>query len=290
MPAPENFVSKLTSREQTTLSFEFFPPKTAEGRQSLELAFDELLVHRPDFVSVTYGAMGSNQETSLEVVESLAPRVPTIAHLTCIGSKRQQIVSLLQRYESAGVAGLLALRGDLPAGVDEMPEAEFTYAIELLELAKQSSALQLGVSAFPEKHPDSPSLEFDVEILKRKADRGAKFAMTQLFFDNNAYERLRDRAVSAGVDIPIVAGVMPIANSKQVLRMAQMSGAALPNELLEALDGAESEEESRKIGMDFTAAQVEALVAAQAPGVHIFTLNHHGPTNELIAATSLASR
>jgi methylenetetrahydrofolate reductase (NADPH) len=285
-----DFVSTITSNERTSLSFEFFPPKTPEGRITLEASIAELLKHSPDFVSVTYGAMGSNQETSLEVVESLASRVPTIAHLTCIGSKRDQIVQLLGRYESSGVAGLLALRGDLPAGHDVTPASDFTYALELLELAKEHSELQLGVAAFPEKHPESVSLEFDMEILKRKAELGAEFAMTQLFFENHAFERLRDRALASGVDIPIVAGVMPIANSKQVLRMAQMSGAAVPADLVSALDNASSESDAREIGMEFTMNQVEALVDAEVPGIHIFTLNHHVAASELVAGTRLSSR
>ena len=285
---PAKFIDVLRDSAVTSLSFEFFPPKTPEGMGNLELAFNQLLELSPTFASVTYGAGGSNQETSLAVVENFAPRLDTVAHLTCIGSSRLNVLNLLARYESVGVAGLLALRGDLPAGSTEAPISDFKYAIELLELAAVESDLSVGVSAFPEKHPESADLAWDIAILKRKQDAGAEYAITQLFFDIEAYRTLVLDARNAGVTIPIIPGVMPISNAKQVLRMAEMSGAKMPLRLYDQLSGANSDESARAIGMDFSANFIQELIDMNAPGVHIFTLNHSQAATELAKAVGLA--
>lgn len=183
---------------------------------------------------------------------------------------------------------MLALRGDLPAGSTEAPISDFKYAIELLELAAVESDLSVGVSAFPEKHPESADLAWDIAILKRKQDAGAEYAITQLFFDIEAYRTLVLYARNAGVTIPIIPGVMPISNAKQVLRMAEMSGAKMPLRLYDQLSGANSDESARAIGMDFSANFIQELIDMNAPGVHIFTLNHSQAATELAKAVGLA--
>ena len=279
--------SLLADSSRPTLSFEFFPPKDEASRASLRSSVDELAKLNPDFVSVTYGAMGSNQESSLEVVASLAKRFPTVAHLTCIGATRENIQALLDRYTQLGVAGILALRGDKPANFDSLPTSDYRVALDLVNQVIQTSNLPVGVATFPEKHPESPSLEHDIHVLKLKQDAGATFAMTQLFFSMNAYDELVSAARSAGVTIPIVPGVMPINNVKQVMRMAEMSGASVPDSLTNALTKASSDEDAQKVGMDFTVKLATELLAKGAPGLHIFTLNHHRAAIEVAAGAGL---
>lgn len=283
-----SFLEKLKNGTKPTVSFEFFPPKDAIGIDTLRNTFAKLLDLAPDFISVTYGAMGSNQETSLSVVEEFAPQVPTIAHLTCIGATEANIKGLLQRYESAGVAGVLALRGDLPATFEGDPLGDFQHADQLVSLVKTSSKLTLGVAAFPEKHPQSASLEDDLVVLKRKETLGAELAMTQLFFDIEAYSTLVSNSREHGITMPIVPGLMPISNAKQVLRMADMSGASIPKDLLNDLANASDEVQARQIGMEFSIALGRELLDRGAPGLHVFTLNHHKAATELLEGIGLA--
>lgn len=280
--------SALRNSSSPTLSFEFFPPKTDEAAVKLWESFEQLKKANPAFVSVTYGAMGSNQEKSLDVVARMAKQVPTIAHLTCIGATRENISALLETYSQLEVAGILALRGDKPQGVENLPAGDFNVALDLVEAVTSQSTFDVGVSAFPEKHPESPSLGHDLEVLKLKQAAGADFAMTQLFFNIDAYFQLVKDSKSLGIDFPIVPGVMPIANSKQVLRMAEMSGAALPKSLLHDLSEAQGEAEARQIGMKFTTEMTDALLQAGVPGVHIFTLNHDEAALELAHSVGLA--
>jgi methylenetetrahydrofolate reductase (NADPH) len=287
MVANSTLTSLLADSSRPTLSFEFFPPKDEASRLSLSASVDELARLNPDFVSVTYGAMGSNQESSLEVVESLAKRFPTIAHLTCIGATRENIQALLDRYTQLGVAGILALRGDKPANFDALPASDYQVALDLVNQVVQTSNLPVGVATFPEKHPESPSLEHDIRVLKLKQDAGAKFAMTQLFFSMHSYDELVSAARSAGITIPIVPGVMPISNVKQVMRMAEMSGASVPDSLTNALTEASTDEDAQKVGMDFTVKLATELVAKGAPGLHIFTLNHHRAAIEVATGAGL---
>lgn len=280
-------ITSLLSGARPTISFEFFPPKDEQGFLSLRNTFDVLKKFKPDFVSVTYGAMGSNQASSLAVVQELAGQVPTIAHLTCIGATQTTIRTLLDSYKAADVAGILALRGDTPKDFVGDPLGDFQTANDLVEFVHDSK-FEIGVAAFPEKHPESPSLAHDIEVLKIKQRSGAKFAMTQLFFEISAYFELVSEARNAGITIPIVPGLMPIANAKQVLRMAEMSGAKVPKHLVDQLNSARDEDSARAIGMQFSADLAKALVKGGAPGIHIFTLNHHKATSELLEAAGLA--
>lgn len=274
--------------DKPALSFEFFPPKDASGEESLWRAFDRLLEYSPSAVSVTYGAGGSNQERTLAVVDRMAPLVPTIGHLTCVNSSRHQIEAIIRRFEDSGVAGILALRGDAPK--DQQPDqvsGDFKTAIELIDVARAVSKLDVGVAAFPEVHPESPNLAHDARVLKLKQDAGASFAITQLFFDAEAYWGLRGAALEAGADLPITPGLMPINNAKQVLRMAEMSGAKVPAKLVAQLEGA-SDEDARRIGMDFTIDLGRQLLEKGAPGLHIFTLNQSVAAIELAKGVGLA--
>jgi len=273
---------------EPTLSFEFFPPKDEAGEANLWSAFQKLLEVSPDYVSVTYGAGGSNRERSLAVVDRMAGQVLTIGHLTCVGATKQSTLEILQHMERAGVGAILALRGDPPKdNPDALGKGELKTALELVDLVHQSTKLEVGVAAFPEVHPESPNMEHDSKVLALKQAAGASFAVTQLFFSVQAYTDLVASAKAAGASLPIVPGVMPISNAKQVVRMAELSGAAIPAELIAKFDAAVDEDEAREIGMAYSTQLARDLVAAGAPGVHIFTLNHHAAAIELARGAGL---
>lgn len=280
-------ITALLNSARPTISFEFFPPKDEQGFENLRKTFVELSKLSPDFISVTYGAMGSNQDSSFAVVQEFANQVPTIAHLTCIGATRESLTNLLGQYSEANVAAILALRGDLPKDFAGEAFGDFATATDLVDLVSTTS-FEIGVAAFPEKHPESPSLEHDLKVLRIKQEAGATFAMTQLFFDIEAYFDLVSAAREAGLVIPVVPGLMPIANAKQVLRMAEMSGARVPDVLLKKLELAENEDQARAIGMEFSVNLAKELISRGAPGLHIFTLNHHRATIELLQGAGLA--
>jgi methylenetetrahydrofolate reductase (NADPH) len=206
-----------------------------------------------------------------------------------VGATRASTHDTIRRFEAAGVASLLALRGDSPkANPNALAEGELKTALELVELAQQVSSLEVGVAAFPEGHPESPDLAHDAMVLALKAGAGAKYAMTQLFFNLDAYFALIESARVAGAAIPVIPGLMPIHNAKQVIRMAAMSGASIPANLLSKLEDAD-ESSARKIGMDFTINLGAKLLDSGAPGLHIFTLNQSAAALELARGVGLCS-
>lgn len=278
-------IAALITKSEPTLSFEFFPPKDASGEEALWRSFDALMGLSPDFVSVTYGAGGSNRERSIAVLQQMAQRVPTIGHLTCVGATRESTHKTIHAFEDAGVAAILAIRGDAPKdNPDALSQGELKTALELVESVLTHSDLEVGVAAFPELHPESKDLAQDVAVLKLKQEAGAKYAFTQLFFHVDAYLELVSAARAAGVTIPIVPGVMPISNVKGVLRMAELSGASIPPHLLADLEAAPDDESAKDIGMAFTVEFSKQLLASGAPGLHIFSLNHHRAAEELARA------
>ena len=274
---------------EPALSFEFFPPRNQEeAADQLWRSFDALMEVSPDFVSVTYGAGGSNRERSLSVVDRMAKQVLTIGHLTCVGASRESTTEIIRRFERAGVGAILALRGDAPKDdPDAQSKGELKTALDLVDLVHETTSLEVGVAAFPEVHPESPDMAHDSKVLALKQAAGATFAVTQLFFSVQAYTDLIASAVAAGVTIPIVPGLMPIANAKQVIRMAELSGAAIPQELLAKFENATDDAEARRIGMDYSTQLAIDLVDAGAPGIHIFSLNSHVAAIELARAAGL---
>jgi methylenetetrahydrofolate reductase (NADPH) len=261
------------AKSEPTLSFEFFPPKDEDGAASLWRSYDKLLEVAPDFVSVTYGAGGSNRETSLAVVDRMAKDVLTVGHLTCVGASRDSTREVISRFEAAGVRSILALRGDSPRdNPNALAEGELKTALQLVELVANETSLEVGVAAFPEKHPESPDFAHDAKVLNLKQQAGASYAITQLFFTVDAYVELVETSKAAGATLPIVPGLMPIGNAERIVRMAQMSGAKLPVELLKKFESAD-EAQARVIGMDYSIKLATDLIAAGAPGLHIYTLN-----------------
>lgn len=267
-----------------TLSFEFFPPKLETGIAPMLEVVDRLLGFEPDFVTLTYGAGGSNRERSFKVLELLAPRVPTVSHLTCVGARRADIEQQLSRLETLDLTGILAIRGDPPLDRENaLEEGDLKSALELVKLISSISQLEIGVGAFPEKHPESVDFAQDRKVLKLKEEAGACFAITQLFFSAADYVALVSGARAEGISLPIIPGVMPIANANQVLRMAAMSGARVPVKLHEALSEAD-EATAREIGMRFSIELAKELLTVGAPGIHVYSLNQEAAARELVQA------
>ena len=290
-PAPISSVNELIQNRHLvgapTLSFEFFPPKDEVGEATLWRTFDDVISAGADFVSLTYGAGGSNKQKSLAIVERMAPRITTVGHLTAVGATRAGTIETIRHFEDAGVKSLLAIRGDSPKdNPNALAEGELKTALELVELAREVSSLEIGVGAYPEVHPESPDMAHDAKVLQLKQVAGSSFAITQLFFSLDAFKTLRKTADAAGATLAIIPGLMPINNAKQVIRMAAMSGAAIPTDLLAQLEVAD-EVEARRIGMQFTIDLGVQLLEAGAPGLHIFTLNQSVAALELARGVGL---
>jgi len=261
------------------VSFEFFPPKTPEMETSLWEAARRLEPLGPAFVSVTYGAGGSTRERTHALVARLV-RETTMrpaAHLTCVGASRDEIRETLAAYHGVGVRHIVALRGDPPTGLDAPYEANpdgYRTTAELVADAKEIGNFQVSVGTYPEKHPQSPTLLHDIEVLKRKVGAGADRAITQFFFDNNAYFRFLDVAAAAGITIPIVPGIFPVQNFKQTANFARRAGASVPHWLAERFDGLEDDPATRRlVAAAVCAEQVIDLIDHGVEDLHFYTMN-----------------
>lgn len=261
------------------VSFEFFPPKTPEGLRGLLQAADRLKVFGPEFASVTYGAGGSTQDTTANAVRSLRESLglDVAPHLTCVEATRDETLGIARSYVESGVRKIVALRGDPRDGVEGTytPHPDgFAYASDLVEGLGTFPDLEIYVSAYPEKHPAAASLDFDIDVLKKKQQNGAKAAITQFFFSNDDYLRYRDTAYATGVGLPLIPGIMVPENIDGVRRFAAGCGASVPNALLARFDGLDEDAETRRlIATHFSIKQCEALIAEGVDQFHFYTLN-----------------
>ena len=269
----------------TTFSLEFFPPKDVAGEERLWQALGQLQSIKPDFVSVTYGAGGSSRDRTIRVTTEITARtsIPTVAHLTCVGSTKSELIEILKQYKNAGIKTIMALRGDPetgPSGVWQDNVGGFNHADQLVELAIRAGDFKVGVGAFPDGHPASNfDLEKDIDVLLRKEQLGASFATTQFFFEASKWEKLVDRLAKRGSRLPIIAGVLPITNLKQLNRMSELSGTQIPADILSRFGGKEEKpEEVKKIGIDIATELGEKLLELKAPGIHFYTMNSAGST------------
>ena len=264
--------------ERVAVSFEFFPPKTPEMELQLWSAIERLAPLHPAFVSVTYGAGGSTRGRTHATVKRIVEEthLKPAAHLTCVGASRSEIDEVIRDYWTAGVRHIVALRGDMPelgAAYRAHPEG-YESTADLVAGIRAIGDFEISVAAYPEKHPDSPSFEWDLDILKRKIDAGASRAITQFVFDNEAIPRYRDRATKAGIDVPIVPGLMPTTNFKGVKRMSERCGASVPDWLAELYQGLEDDLASRKlVAGAVLAEQVRVLRKEGFAQFHFYTLN-----------------
>ncbi len=283
-------ISSLLSRGTPVFSFEFFPPKTEAGDRALLTTIAELRPLAPDFVSVTYGAGGSTRQRTVELVSYIKNEVgiETLAHLTCVGADREELLSVLDRLYQAGIENIIALRGDPPVGEEGfVPHPQgFRFATELVALLhSQGRNFCVAAACYPEKHVEAISLDADLARLREKVDAGVDFLITQLFFDNTAYFDFVEKARRAGITVPIVAGIMPITNLGQIERFTQRCGAAIPRELHELLDPHRDDSEAvERLSVEYAVEQCRELLGGGAPGIHFYTLNKSRATRDILTA------
>jgi methylenetetrahydrofolate reductase (NADPH) len=283
-------------RGEPVFSFEFFPPRTDEGVASLFRTVEALRSLAPTYVCVTYGAGGSTRARTLEVVKRLEhdAGVEAMAHLTCVGSSRDEISAVLDELAGAGIENVMALRGDPPRGdaaFQPHPDG-FRYASELVAHIRSQPrrwSFCLGAGAYPEGHVETRDLARDVANLKAKVDAGVDFLVTQLFFENAHYFRFVERARRAGIGVPILPGIMPVQSAEQVERMTRMCGATLPPVLGAAMDARREDQDSaRELGLAFATLQCSDLLRRGAPGIHFYTLNRSPSTRAILSALRIA--
>ena len=265
------------------ISIEFFPPQTAEGLEKLRTTRAELAKLQPEFFSVTYGAGGSTRERTFTVVKEIAAEgFDAAPHLSCIGSTRENIREILADYEAAGIKRIVALRGDLPSGMAEA--GEFRYANELVEFIRSETGNQfsLEVAAYPEWHPQAKSPKDDLAAFVRKVQAGANSAITQYFYNADAYFHFVDEVRAAGVDIPIVPGIMPIASFSKLARFSDACGADIPRWMRKKFESFGDDSDSIKaFGLDVVTELCERLLQGGAPGLHFYCMNQAGLTTEI---------
>ncbi|MFS8045639.1 methylenetetrahydrofolate reductase [NAD(P)H] [Rhizobium sp. BR 314] len=261
------------------ISFEFFPPKSEEAEQQLWNTVADLTEWDPEFVSVTYGAGGSTKAPTLSAVRKMIHETPftTASHLTCVGATREDTHRVIDEFLAAGVRRFVALRGDPPGGVGSAYQPHpggYANAAELVAALRERGDFDISVSAYPEKHPESRDTSADVDMLKRKADNGADRALTQFFFDNDAFERYHDRVRAAGIKIPIVPGIMPIQNLTQLKRFAGACGTSIPSWLDKRFAGTDDDVELRaRVAAEVAAEQIQDLVRRGIDEFHLYTMN-----------------
>jgi methylenetetrahydrofolate reductase (NADPH) len=265
-------------------SFELFPPKTQEGMKKLKVTINELNKLNPAYFSVTYGAGGSTQDRTFATVEHLRESgINTAPHLSCIGSHRDEIMQILNHYRDQGINRIVALRGDMPSGMGGEP-GDFRYANELVEFIRQETGdhFYLEVAAYPEIHPQATTAQSDLDNFQRKVEAGANSAITQYFYNADAYCRFIEDCEKRGIEIPIVPGIMPINNFIQLARFSDSSGTEIPRWLRQRLEGFGDDIDSiRSYGMDVVTRLCEQLLEAGAPGLHFYTMNQVGPSRQL---------
>jgi methylenetetrahydrofolate reductase (NADPH) len=286
-------IDQILAAPGPVFSFEFFPPKTDEGERNLYAALAELKELDPSFVSVTYGAGGSDRARTIEIVKRIKAEhgLEAMAHFTCVGATVPQLRETLDEMERAGIENVLALRGDPPAGEEAWVKTDggLEFSRELVELITDDYPFAIGAACFPETHIHASSPEDDLEHLVAKVGAGVDFLITQMFFDNAFYFDFVARARAAGVTVPIIPGIMPITRVGQVERMAQMCGSAIPDGLREELRGrGEDPEAVLDFGVAYATLQCAELLAAGAPGIHFYTLNRSPATRAILSALKLA--
>jgi methylenetetrahydrofolate reductase (NADPH) len=274
-------------------SFEFFPPKTEQGVANLFETVSALRDLEPAFVSVTYGAGGSTRELTLELVARIRREagIEAMAHLTCVGATREELSETLDRLADAGIENVLALRGDPPRG-----ETEFTatpgglsFGSDLAELARERGTFCVGGACYPEGHVEAADLVSDLAHLRRKVDAGVEFLITQLFFSNDAYFAFVARARAAGIDVPIIPGIMPITNLEQIERFTAMCGASIPRDLRRGLQVRRDDPQAIiDLGVAYATVQCADLLRRGAPGIHFYTLNRSPATRAILSALRIA--
>jgi len=276
--------SNLYQPGKLTLSFEFFPPKTEKGEANLYRHVETLMKFQPDFITCTYGAGGSTQDKTMDIINNVKKQfdVPVASHLTLVGSTTDQLRAYLENAKSMGVDHIVALRGDPPEGSEQFEQTEggLQYANELVELLhNEFDQFGVFVAGYPEKHREAANMDVDLDNLKRKVDAGADAVITQLFYCNDEFFRFRDACDARGINVPIIPGLLPVTDLKQVQRITSMCGTKLPPDFLEALG---STDDQFDVGIDQAVAQIEALKSGGIDGLHLYVLNKSKATVEIM--------
>ena len=286
-------IDEILEEHRPVFSFEFCPPKTEEGEKNLWNALEELKRDEPAFVSVTYGAGGSTRDRTIGIVKRIKAEIglEAMAHFTCVGATTDELRGTLDEMRDVGVENVLALRGDPPEGETEWTKTEggLEYSTELAELIATNYDFSIGAACFPEVHPEAPDMDSDISFLKRKVEAGARFLITQLFFDNELYFEFVREARAAGIDVPIVPGIMPVTGYAQVKRFTERCGASIP-ELYERELAARADDPDavKDLGVAYATLQCADLLARGAPGIHFYTLNKSPATRSILAALRAA--
>ncbi len=282
----------IATKGEPTFSFEFFPPKTEDGERNLRETLEDLQAFGPDFVSVTYGAGGSTRHRTVEITKWIKEGlgIEAMAHLSCVGTTTDELRTILNGIQAAGIENVLALRGDPPRGETEWKPhpGGLHYSTELAALIRGGYPFSVGAACFPEVHPEAPDLLSDLRFLKQKVDSGASFLITQLFFDNDLYFRFVEEARAVGIDVPILPGIMPITDVKQIKTITGMCGASIPDGLLAELERrAEDPDAVLQVGVAYATLQCAELLARGAPGIHFYTLNRSPATRAIVSSLKL---
>jgi methylenetetrahydrofolate reductase (NADPH) len=295
-------ITRILEKNSPSVSFEFFPPKSEKAATDLFEVIKELEALSPSFVSVTYGAGGTTRDRTHQLVRRILTEttIPPVPHLTCVGHSEAEIEAILDEYAQQGVGTILALRGDPPRdqpNYDRSTDA-FQFAADLVRFTRQfnesnrhpSGGFGIGVAGFPEGHPETPNRIAEMDYLKAKVDAGADYICTQLFFDNHDFFDFRDRCALAGITVPIIAGIMPIATPSGMRRMADLAaGARFPAALLRRIkDHEDSPADFAAAGLDYATEQCQELIDGQVAGLHFYTLNKSGATLEISRRLALA--
>ena len=282
---------RIGNGAQPSFSFEFFPPRTEDGERNLAAALDELSGMDPTFVSVTYGAGGTvaQRQKTIDIVAGIRAEhgLEAMAHFTCVGATVEELRSTLDLMRDAGIENVLALRGDPPQGQEEWTATEggLHYSRELIEMIRAEYDFSIGAACFPEVHIHAESAESDLRYLKEKVDAGAQFLITQLFFDNQSFYDFVARAREAGIEVPIIPGIMPITNYAQIRRITSLCGSVIPGHLIAELDArVEDPQAVTDFGVAYATLQCADLLANCAPGIHFYTLNRSPATRAILSA------
>ena len=285
-------IADILDDRRPVFSFEFFPPKTEEGQRTLGVTLGQLQDDRPDFVSMTYGAGGTTRNATVDLTKWIKQDlgIEAMAHLSCVGEPTERLVEILREVEAAGVENVLALRGDAPRGEAAWKPhpGGLKYSTELAALISEDYGYCIGAACFPEVHPEATDLASDLRFLKEKVAAGARFLVTQLFFDNELYFDFVRQARAVGIDVPIVAGIMPITNVKQITTITGMCGATIPPKMMVELERrADDPDAVLQFGVAYATQQCAELLRRGAPGIHFYTLNRSPATRAILSSLKL---
>ncbi len=281
-------INEEFANKNPLISFEIFPPKTDYPVSTIFYTIDDLYTLEPDFISVTYGAGGSTKDKTVDISSYIQNKydLTSLAHITCISSTKAETESLLKSLKDKNVQNVMALRGDYPVdpGIN-IPEDRFKNSVELIEHIKKTTDFCIGAACYPEKHPDAKTLDDDIDFLKRKMDAGADFFTSQMFFDNEVFYDFYDKTQKKGINIPIVAGIMPILNKRQLATVKRLTGNSVPKKLMRILERYENDPEALyEAGMSFAVSQVIDLLSWGVDGIHIYTMNKADTARKILGS------